>query len=339
MALFNFSTTLLFTLFVAIVSMSSCLPWKFRRRYLYSSITSKLGRASNDVLTFNPEFDRLFSLLNENYGESHSTPQRSVSFRVGNRLDGIRTAASTMFALALANGMVDALDLKSLYNQIHTFENELWVAEENQIAHTLQHVFKGLIGPLSVVYKRFIKTGENPIAALNLAMKHLRSKIESYEKDQIRNKPDHIKAIFEESASSSLESHVEQEKSVRSPLLTKSEMKNPSLGCQFDNDNYLYRGKKKWTRKPRPALRFPSYDEFQKFRFTVEEICASVMESTTYNDVDQLIRYVQSSFFDYLLLPTGDTSSLPSNSSFSSQTSGLENKIFRSNLLRQRRQS
>lgn len=62
------------------------------------------------------------------------------------------------------------------------------------------------------------------------------------------------------------------------------------LGCQFENENeYTYNKRNKWGDEL-PPMKFKTDDEFEIFKSNLSAICSSVLESTTYNDVDQLVR-------------------------------------------------
>lgn len=67
------------------------------------------------------------------------------------------------------------------------------------------------------------------------------------------------------------------------------------LGCEFDDINaytYNYREKRSKWGNELPPMVFESRANFETFIRDLSRICASVLESTTYNDVDQLIRLV-----------------------------------------------
>lgn len=67
------------------------------------------------------------------------------------------------------------------------------------------------------------------------------------------------------------------------------------LGCEFEDENkytYDYQKKKsKWGRELPPMI-FKTEADFKTFYKNLTNICTSVLQSTTYNDVDQLVRLV-----------------------------------------------
>lgn len=237
---------------------------------------------------FNPEFDGLFSLFIDRT-ESRN-PLETSKHPNANRQD-IVTAARTIFALALANGMVNALDIDGMIKQVTTFSTKLENAEDYEIANTIHGSFKNMRGTLIKEYIGYKATGKNPIEALHLALENNYIVTEWLDDSFKLERAATPESESEQEPDPDIEERRRFRREYSFEYLEDYEQKNPNFGCKFDNDEYLYQGKNRQAKDPLPALWFSSYGAFRRFRYLVKKTCIHVMERTTYDDVHQLLRY------------------------------------------------
>lgn len=188
-----------------------------------------------------------------------------------NGLEGVKpdetfSAAKTLFAMALANGLITQPE------EVIEFTEALTKQDEDKIVTYLQNYLEPVSLKLASLYSRYDKD-ENYIDAMSLAMETLQ-RYSGNNKNTAISEPIVLKAEF-------------QHKKIK------------TLGCEFDDKHYLYKINKAFLNRkhefatetlPMKFLEYPKSDQIVKFLADLQDMMASVMESTSYNDVDQLIR-------------------------------------------------
>lgn len=174
-----------------------------------------------------------------------------------------RAAARTMFAIALANGFIKPKENGDIADLVNDFTNSLATASDETITTKLaSYIPKNL--NWFIEYRTQIRNGKYAVEAMSLAMEKVNNFFYSKQ-------------------------HQDQDKGEKYGIIDRS--KYPKLGCDFKGDEFSYKGESRWN-KERPPMNFDSMVTFKGFVDGLKnKIIPSVMQSTRYNDVDQLIRY------------------------------------------------
>lgn len=167
------------------------------------------------------------------------------------------SALTSMAAMGLASGAVTFAS----GGVVNPLTARLTTAGAGMFANVLaQNIVPRVKDELFNEYKKFVDAGKNPVEAMSSAM------------DFVTHDPENT-------------------------LYVQTEPK-VLLGCKFKDANefsyelqkYTYGKRSKWADEELPPMIFKTGDDFDKFKVDLDNICSSVIESTTYNDVDQLIR-------------------------------------------------
>lgn len=193
----------------------------------------------------------------------------------------IARAGTTLFALALANGLIqEPYQVKDFYEAVESMDTRYDYDDEGDLVNHFLGCFQSIKEELNHKYRdALLRSPNNAIRAMSNAMEEMQRirKLRSEGKPTI---PPLIPQIVQ---------------------VTGRKLK--TLGCEFDDHEYTYRINEfnPFSKKPRfakvtpPPMQFEDASSLLKpggFFDVLKESCLSVMESTTYNDVDQLIRYV-----------------------------------------------
>lgn len=208
------------------------------------------------------EFGELASLLFKTAAPGQATKVDMVSgiADIVNKEEGgqekIAQALTSMAAMGLATGIV-SFATGGVVNPLTQAGAGILAKylSENIAPPVKDHIF--------AEYKKFTEAGKNPVDAMSSAMEVI-----SLEAQHMENTP-----------------YIQTEPKVL-------------LGCEFNDINeYTYNRKSafggrrsKWADREIRSMVFKNTDQFNRFKAVLGDICSSVMESTTYNDVDQLIR-------------------------------------------------
>lgn len=176
-------------------------------------------------------------------------------------------AARKFFALALANDLVKPYGESSVAQVVTELTSKEVEKEDLRYFARLGFHFKIEYVPgLYQKYTTHLSSGENPIRAMSLAMEEVK-----------RGNP--LEATNETEEKNSL-------KTLNAPL-----------GCGFKNDEFLYPRSKTgiatksiWAREDAVfPIKFTTDRELLEFLEDLKSLCANVIGSTRYNDIDQLI--------------------------------------------------
>lgn len=227
-------------------------------------------------------FHRLVNLVLTTSDVNAKDPVTTEYFqneRTGSANETTVAAARILMSLALANGLVTLSPGAGIAPSITTLVNSFANASLAQITTGLAACFSHeMHSGLAEQYEKILDTSKNPIRAMSLA-------IEAITRD------------FKESQTVS----------------AQPKMKNPTLGCKFDDDEYSYsrsifnvknpspKPLPKYWKSDIPRMEFDSNESFEQFRDVLVQIYSSVLANTRYNDVDEWIRldvvFVMSSIY------------------------------------------
>lgn len=210
------------------------------------------------------EFARIVSLFFEKKSDTSIAKIKDEFTKKPERQETI-SAARTMLALALANGLMKPKE-GDIGDHVTEFTKILTTESDEKIVDKLTSYFQDT-SPLLYAYRNLINTAKNPIEAMSSAMEHVSAK-DTKTADPAKND-------------------------------VQPKSRTHTLGCKFSDDKYTYSlsrfgvlPKGRWEKESAAlVMKFDSmklFDEFvDKLR---EKIIPTVLESTKYNDVDQLIR-------------------------------------------------
>lgn len=290
---------LLVILFSSFTSSFSLLKKSFESL----RITKKRDVSTFDTPEFRTtDFARLVSLVRTNgrFSARHVNAHKIHKAVVAAATDvagreKIASAATTLLALALTNGMLSSTQSQS------TLTNSL---TSDAIATTLSRWLLPLDKALVQEYKRHVKTGEKPVAAMGAAMELIGADRQPIVEESEEEKPPVFRSwqVGPDMQPLNPPSNNENNGPTKAVQKSSSIRDVPKRVNEHLRDEMNGWAIRKWSSNDEyPALSCNSppsvlldfennWRRFQQFVEALTVICLSVINSTTYNDIDQLLR-------------------------------------------------